>query len=416
MTLPLPALPRFGGTPLFADRVRPIGQLTAPPLDVFFSLVRPMPAGTGWPEGSHVPQIAEAAPDVVQQLEAALADLHETRHVIACANACVGLVALAELLGRPHENDPAEVILPSFTYAGLPHLVQWSGHLPRFCDAAESTHALCPEAVRAAINDRTAMILGVHQVNSPCAIDELEAISAETGVPLIFDAVHGLYNTHKGRPIGNFGRAEVFSLHATKILNGFEGGYITTNEDALATKLRRFLHEGELPGDPLPQMGMNGRLPPVHAAFALAGVPEIPAACERNRQRYLRYRQGVASIPGLSIFAYPDNNERFNYEFSILEVGPAFGCSRDTLVELLLEDNTRARAYYGPAVHETAHRPPEVPRPSLPVTEAIAQRFVQLPVGEHVSLDDIDKICMRFAQIHALRDQLNHPPSAGNIA
>ena len=390
------SLVALGGAPLFVDRVRPIGQLSAPPMDAFLGQMRRQY------DPSYLPGAA------VSELEAALANLHEVSFCIACSNACVGLIALTELLAN---RASGEVILPAFTYVGLPHLVQWSGHQPRFCDVGEDSHALDADAVRAAINDETALILGVHQVNAPCSIDALQALSEETGVPLIFDAVHGLYNTHRGRPIGNFGRAEVFSLHATKMLNGFEGGYITTNDAALAAALRQLLNHGRRPDGRVGGLGLNGQLSDVHAAFALAGIDGVAAASQRNFDRYRRYQAGVSKIAGLSVFPYPENGERFNYEFTLVEVHPAFGINRDRTVELLLQEGTRARAYYGPPVHLTSHRPPEQAAPHLPVTEALAERFIQMPVGEHVSLDDIDRICQRMAQMHAHAAQLSDEAS-----
>lgn len=382
-----PVAAHLGAPPVFTDRVRPIGQLSAPPLDDFLALARrrweAMPGETG----------------VVQELEAALAELHGVAHCIVCSNACIGVMALIELVAR---RPTGEVILPAFTYVGLPHLVQWSGHRPVFCDVDEHTHALSAEAVRGAITDDTALILGVHQVNAPCSIDELDQISQDTGVPVIFDGVHGLYCTHRGVPIGGFGRAEVFSMHATKMLNGCEGGYITTHDGELAQALRRFIDHDTTPA----ALGMNGRMSEVQAAFALAGLPGLPGACDRNLERLRRYATGVADIPGLSVFDYPQNGERFNYEFALVEVHPEYGIGRDDVVTLLLAEGTRARAYYDPPVHQTAHRPPDQPEPHLPVTERLAQRFIQMPVGEHVSLDDIDQICGCLARWYTHRHTL----------
>jgi len=382
----------FGAEPLFTDRVRPIGQLSAPPLARFFEIVRRrwdgIPCETG----------------IIEELEESLAQLHGVSHAITCSNACIGLMAVIELCAR---RPAGEIILPAFTYVGLPHLVQWSGHRPRFCDVSESTHALDPQAVRAALSDETAMVLGVHQVNAPCAVDELAALSEEFGVPVVFDGVHGLYCTHRGVPIGGFGVAEVFSLHATKMLNGFEGGYITTHDEALARALRELLRHGSTADG----LGMNGRLSEVHAAFALAGLEGLPAACERNLARLERYRDRLSDVPGLKVFAYPEDAERYNYEFTLVEVLPDYGLSRDDVVRLLLAEGTRARAYYSPPVHQTEHRPPEQSEPPLRVTEALAERFIQMPVGEHVSLDDIDAICERLRLWHQ-----NHHDLASALA
>src|SRR6185312_12524528 len=199
----------LGGTPLFST-IRPIGQLALPDQKQFFELAR---------EIFDRRRLTNNGP-VVQELERQLAKLHGVSQCIAYVNATVALIALIKIIGGP---EGGEVILPAFTYAGLPHIVQWAGHIPRFCDIETESHALSPASVEQAIGPETRVILGVHQVNSPCHIDELTALAKRHEIPLIFDSVHGVACTHRGKPIGGFGLAEVFSLHATKMLNGFEG-------------------------------------------------------------------------------------------------------------------------------------------------------------------------------------------------
>jgi len=391
----LSQLARFGGRPRF-DRVRPIGQLSVPDRARFFGLMREVYA-----QGASAGSLS-----LVQRLERELAALHGVEHCVVVSNACVALIQLTELLAIV---PGGEVILPAFTYMGLPHLVQWSGHRPRFCDVHPTEHTLDVDAVRACITPETALILGVHQVNATCRVEALEALSRETGVPVIYDAVHALYNTHRGTPVGGFGRAEVFSLHATKMLNGFEGGYITTHDGALAADLRHMRADGLVddgasgarPGG----LGFHGGLGEVHAGLALAGLPDLPAACARNRARYERYRAELAGVRGVSVVPYPDDDERRNYEFALVWVDDGFGLTRDEAVSALQAENTRARAYYGPAVHLTDHRPAWMEAPSLPITERLAQHIIQMPVGEHVALEDIDQICDVLHVLHEHRDE-----------
>lgn len=387
----------LGGQPRF-ERVRPIGQLSSPDRGVFHGLLdRAILSESG------------VGPALVPELEQQLAELHGVDHCVAYSNACVALVALTELLAV---KPGGEVILPAFTYMGLPHLVQWTGHRPRFCDVDPADHTLDPKAVRRAVGPDTAMILGVHQVQAACDIEEFDRISAEFGVPVIYDAVHGIFNTRGGVPIGGFGRAEVFSLHATKLLNGFEGGYITTQDEALAARVRTLRDGGRLAGaaSGLPGLpagpGLNGACPEFHAALALAGLQGLPEAVERNRMRYERYREGLAGLPGVRVLTYPEDGERRNYEFTLVWIEESFGFSRDEVVAVLLAEGTRARAYYGPPVHLSEHRPRWMEPPSLPVTEHLAQHIVQMPVGEHVSLQDIDVICEVFGVLADGGDRL----------
>src|SRR5690606_14102742 len=100
------------------------------------------------------------------------------------------------------------------------------------------THNLNPDAVRRMITSRTTGIIGVHLWGRPAPVEELQAIADEHGLQLMFDAAHAFGCSHRGRMIGNFGRAEVLSFHATKFFNTFEGGAVVTNDDELAETMR----------------------------------------------------------------------------------------------------------------------------------------------------------------------------------
>ena len=379
----------FGGPPAFSA-VRPIGQLASPDPGQFFRHARGM---------FERRRLSNNGP-LVRELEKRLGDLHAVPHVVAVANASLGLIILMQVLAR---QPGGEAMMPAFTYAGLPHLAQWAGLRPRFCDIDASTHALDPKSVAAAISDETALVLAVHQVNSPCFVAEFEQLSSTSGVPLLFDSVHGAHCTYRGRPIGGFGLAEVFSLHATKLLNGFEGGYVTTRDGGLAEVLRRQRNFGIIDDGVTAGIGMNAKLNEIHAAAALACLDGLGGLVERNYARYQAYSDAFTGIEGLDWVRYANNGEQWNYEFFLLEVDDGFPISRDQAVEILRGENALARPYYSPPLHRSQHCPDFVFTPELPVTERLAQRFIQMPVGESLLPGDERVLAelFRFMRGHA---------------
>lgn len=370
----------FGGPALFSS-VKPVGQLDLPDEDTFFGYAREIFSGR---------RMTNNGP-MAQRLEARLAALHDTEHCIAFASASLAIILLLESLAR---GRGGEVIMPAFTYAGLPHLAQWAGQDPRFCDIDPRTHTLAPEAVLDAISSDTTAILAVHQVNSPCLIDELQGIADAENVPLCFDSVHGLHCTYKGHPIGGFGEAEVFSLHATKLINGFEGGYITTNNVELACSLRKKRNFGLDSNAEIVTLGMNAKLNEIHAALALASLDNLEAVVARNKERFAAYIDSFKDIPGLSFVPYEDAENQMNYEFALLRVDPSWPLTRNEIVSLLRKENALARAYYSPPVHLSEHCPDHIDPPHLPVTEALHPLIIQMPVGELVSTKDIRDLSM----------------------
>lgn len=374
----------FGGKPLFSQ-VKSIGQLAQPNQARFFALARKCFAER---------RLSNNGP-MVQLLERRLADFHRVPCCIAYANAGLALIALIQSIAAGRTGS---VVIPTFTYAGLPHIVRWAGQVPLFCDVDRDTHTLTAETASAAMAADTIMLLGVHQANSPCPIDELEALCRARGITLLFDSVHGLGATYAGTPIGGFGQAEVFSLHATKLLNGFEGGYITTHDENLADLLRRKRNFGFTGESSIDTLGMNAKLNELHAASALAALDDLPALIERNRSRIEAYRESFADIPGISWIPYATENKT-NHEFPLLQIAPDWPLARDTLVSILRAEGALARPYYAPPLH-LQDNPSHAP---LPVAEALSGQIVQMPAGESLSRDGIDTLAalVDFAYIHA---------------
>ncbi|HTG43796.1 MAG TPA: DegT/DnrJ/EryC1/StrS family aminotransferase, partial [Verrucomicrobiae bacterium] len=198
----------------------------------------------------------------VQDFEARLREKTGTRHCIPICNATVAL----EIAIRALELS-GEVIIPSFTFIASAHALQWQQITPVFCDIDPKTHNLDPAKVEAQITPRTTGIMGVHLWGRPCAIGQLEEIASRRKLKLLFDASHAFGCAYEGRSIGNFGDAEVFSFHATKFLNSFEGGAIATNNDELAGKIRLMKNFGFAGFDNVIYIGTNGKMSEISAAM-----------------------------------------------------------------------------------------------------------------------------------------------------
>lgn len=276
-------------------------------------------------------------------------------------------------------------------------MAQWAGLQPRFCDADLTTHTISPDSVSKSIDGNTRAILAAHHVNSPCIIEALEQISLSRRIPLLFDSVYGLLQTYNGRPVGCFGAAEVFSLHATKLINGFEGGYVTTNNDDLAEQLRLARSFGFQDKDTVVRLGINGKLNEIHAAMALAALDSLPETLAGNAERHAAYKRFFQDIPGIALVDFAPGEEH-NYELVLLEVREEWPLTRDDTVRLLCAENALARTYYSPPLHRSEHCPAGCGDVSLPVAEYLSQRFIQMPVGDLVSVEDIEILAqfMRF--------------------
>ena len=204
--------------------------------------------------------------------------------------------------------------------------------------------------------------------------------------------------------IGNFGDAEVFSFHATKFFNTFEGGAVVTNDDELATKMRLMKNFGFYGYDNVIYVGTNGKMNEVSAAMGLTGLESLDEFIAANRRNYSAYRAGLQEVPGVNLLTY-DEAERNNYQYVIVEVDSAVaGVSRDDLVRVLHAENVLARRYFYPGCHEMEPYRSYFPHAGLllPETERLTQRVMSLPTGTAVGPEEISKICeiIRFAVQH----------------
>lgn len=338
----------------------------------------------------------------VLALEQQLTERLQVKHAIAMCNATVALEIAIRAAGVT-----GEAIVPSYTFIATAHALQWQGITPVFCDIDPRTHCLDPHQVERHITPRTTAIIGVHIWGTPCAVDELTEIAQRRNLHLIFDAAHAFGSTYHGRPVGGFGDAEVFSFHATKFFNTFEGGAVTTNDDALAERVRFMRNFGFAGYDQVDYIGTNGKMSEVSAAMGLTNLrsmPEFIAASQRNYQSYAHH---LADIPGISLFAYPiDSAEQRNFQYIVLEIDEAkAGLSRDQLQKVLWQENVLARRYFYPGCHNMQPYKAYFPHAGLllPETEALNQRVMVLPSGTTVDDATIAKVCglLRMAVQHA---------------
>lgn len=369
----------FGGVPSFSERLH-VGRPNIGNRGAFISRINDI-LDRRWLT-NHGP--------CVQELEQRLGEFLGVKHCIAMCNATIALEIVIRALELKNE-----VIVPSFTFIATAHALQWQGVTPVFCDVDPKTHNLDPKRVVRAITPRTTGIIGVHLWGRACDVAALSEIAQERGLKLIFDAAHAFGCSFRGNMIGGFGDAEIFSFHATKFFNSFEGGAVTTNSDSLAKKIRLMMNFGFAGYDEVVELGTNGKLPEVSAAMGLENFSILDEFVNTNRLNYERYKDEVVVIPGLSLLTF-DETEKNNYQYVVIEIDEAITrVSRDQLIEILWAENILARRYFYPGCHRMEPYRSRFPNTEgvLPETEKLIKRVLVLPTGTAVNTEDITKLC-----------------------
>src|SRR5208283_2547258 len=193
-----------------------------------------------------------------------------------------------------------------------------------------------------------------------------------------FDASHAFGCSCQHRMIGSFGRAEVFSFHATKCLHTCEGGAVVTNDSELARCCRLMKNFGFEGYDRVTDIGTNGKMDELSAAMGLTVLEDFETIVEQNRRSYNQYEALLAGLPGVSLIRY-DTAEAQNFQYVVAEIDDAAtGISRNDVLTVLLCENVLGRRYFYPGCHRMEPYKSLFPHAGLllPETELLVERVL----------------------------------------
>jgi dTDP-4-amino-4,6-dideoxygalactose transaminase len=374
----LPDIPAIhGGKPVFQERFRFIRPLL-PTIKEVMAHYQP----------AYVNGLLTNAA-LVEHLEAAVAERLQVKYCVGVSSCTSGLMMVLRALGLN-----GDVIVPSFTFFATGHAVLWNGLQPVFADCSSETWNVDPEDVKRKITDRTCAILVVHLYGNPSDVEALEQLATRYQLKLAFDAAHAFGSQHRGRPIGGFGDAEVFSLSPTKLLVAGEGGLVTTNDATLARAIRSMRNYGDLGAYDPDWVGMNARMSEFNAALALAGLPQVEAKIIRRNRIAEIYTNLLARLPGLRFQKVLPEDVNTYKDYSIHITPGVFGMTRDELAQALLAEKIETKKYFYPPLHQQKlYRPLYVPdRYGLPHTEYVTRGILSLPNYESLPDETVERI------------------------
>jgi dTDP-4-amino-4,6-dideoxygalactose transaminase len=378
----LPAI--HGGRPAFAER---------------FPFIRPTV-----PALSDVVATYEAAyrsglltnSSLVARFEGAVAERLRVKHCVAVSSCTSGLMMVLRGLGLT-----GEVILPSFTFFATGHATRWNGLTPVFADCDPNTWNVTPAEIERKITPRTSAILAVHLYGNPCDYEAIEGLAARRGLKLIFDAAHAFGSARRGRPVGSFGDAEVFSLSPTKLLVSGEGGLVTTNDAKLAGAIRSMRNYGDLGAYNPDWIGLNARMSEFNAALGLSCLSLVDEKVKRRNAVANMYTELLAGLPGARFQSVdPEDTHTFK-DYSIHVTPEPFGMTRDQLAQALLAENIETKKYFYPPLHQQDLYKPffNANRDDLTQTEYITGGVLSLPIYESLSDETVKTVAQAIKDI-----------------
>lgn len=254
------------------------------------------------------------------------------------------------------------------------------------------------------ITPQTGAICGVSVYGLPPDVDALLEIGRRKGIPVYFDSAQGLGATYKGQPLGQFGVCEVFSLSPTKSVTAIEAGLLTTNDSALAERVRSMRDYGKdlVKGEEMVHLGLSARMSELHAAIGLLGLQRVQDLVKARTERIALYRDRLGRLPGCQVQEYPyDRTTSGNY--FVLFIGEQAKRSRDQVYDDLKQAGIQTKRYFYPPVHAQAifQQYPMRLSANLTHTAKASREGLALPLYSHMTDQEIESVCAAVKQLLA---------------
>jgi dTDP-4-amino-4,6-dideoxygalactose transaminase len=342
----------------------------------------------------------------VVEFERRIREFVGVEHALAFCNGETALICMLAAAGLE-----GELIVPSYTFSGTVHATAWTNLRPVFADVDRASFTIDPASIEERLTPRSSGILAAPVYGNPCDNQALHDLAERHGLALLYDSASGFGCRYRGRRLGGFGKAEIFSFHATKVFGTMEGGALTTNDPALYERARLLRGFGQIGPVDCGLAGLNGKMTEVCALVGLRTLDAFEQVLARRARLGAEYASLLGEIPGVVPQHVRPENESSRLFLSFLLDPDAFGLSRDELIEALKLENITARKFLDPPVHRMTYYREKYGDVHLPLTEAVAASAVALPFPSDLTAEELRAVCGAVASLQrnapAVRSRLS---------
>lgn len=303
-----------------------------------------------------------------------------------------------------------EVIVAAQTHVATAHAVEAVGARPVFADCLPEDGNINSNIIEKLITPRTKAIGLVHFLGIPCDMDAIMAIAAKHNLKVIEDCALAVGARYKGKHVGLFGDAACFSFYPVKHITTGDGGMFVSRHQGLAAKVGkarafgvdRSFAERSIPGMyDVPTLGLNYRLSDINSSIGRKQLERIQIILDRRRENFVALKQGLSEISGLSVLdAASTDAHSSHYCLSVVLEG-ALAKQRNEIVKTLNEAGIGTSVYYPHPVPRLAYYQQKYGYDAKTYSQAarISDHSVALPVGPHLSPEDMSYIAQQFSGI-----------------
>lgn len=332
----------------------------------------------------------------VAALESAFAERFGVEHAIAVNNGTTALIAALQVL----DLEPGdEVITTPFTFVATLNAILQAGATAVFADARTDDFNIDPGSIAERVTDRTRVVAPVHLYGQMADMDPIVEIAEANGLRILEDAAQAQGAMHGDRYAGSYGLA-TFSLYATKNMTTGEGGIITTDDDALADRLRLLRNQGMRARYQYELAGNNYRLTDLQAALGIPQLARYDDTVAKRQRNAARLSEVLADVPGIVVPRVLDGRTHVWHQYTI-RVTEEAGIGRDELSAKLIERGVGNGVYYPKLVfdYEAYAGHPQIRVSEVPVAAQLTQEALSLPVHPGLSDAELDTVAGTVADI-----------------
>lgn len=327
----------------------------------------------------------------VDYFEDNIKKLIKQKYVVAVGSGTDALMLSLKCLGV-REGD--EVITTPYTFYATIGAIVTAGAVPKFVDV-DDDYNINPDLIERAITKKTKAILPVHWSGRICKMDEIIRISKKHNIPIVEDSCHAIEAKYKNKFAGTFGAFGCFSLHPLKNLNVWgDGGYVVIKNKKDYKKMLLMRNHGLVGRNKNLLFGYNSRLDTIQAVVANHLLKKIKKITSSRIKNSLYLEKNLKKFEHLSF----KNRENYLKEvYHLYEIRVKNPNLRDKLVRFLRTKRIDAKIHYPIPMHlQPASKIYKLKKGMFPKSELIANTTISLPVHEHLSLKQLNKILNAF--------------------
>lgn len=302
-----------------------------------------------------------------------------------------GHMALELAVQSFHFPEGAEVITTPFTFISTTHAIVRNHLKPVFCDVKPCDGTMDETKIEDLITERTVAVVPVHVYGNVCNTEAIQEIADRYNLKVIYDAAHAFGVNYKGKGIGNYGDASVFSFHATKVFHTIEGGAVTFSDRKMYDRLYNLKNFGIRGEEVVTEVGANAKMNEFAAIMGLCNLKHIKDVFAERKKRYEIYREQLKNVSGLRFFDKTEEADQ-NYAYFPILVEDGYRRSRDELYNDLREKNIYARKYFYPLTSDQACFKNKYKNDRLDCARKLAKEVLVIPLYADLEMEIMEEI------------------------